>query len=78
MATADSRGLLYASPAQLAKRREAMKSKTIYIGVAAPVVLVPVALLLRTFSASPLPMPEPYMGPLPSGTPPKGWACSRW
>ena len=34
-------------------------------------VLIALALLLRTFSASPLPKPEPYMGPLPSGTPPK-------
>jgi len=46
-----------------------MKHKGIYI-VVAVVVLVPLGLLLRTFSASPLPMPKPYEGPLPSATPP--------
>ena len=46
-----------------------MKHKGIYIA-AAVVVLVPLGLLLRTFSASPLPMPKPYEGPLPSATPP--------
>src|SRR5215470_16407990 len=46
-----------------------MKRKTIYL-VAAAMVLVPLALLVRTFSASPLPTPKPYEGPLPSATPP--------
>ena len=49
----------------------ATKRKSIYIAVTAAVVLVPLALFLHTFSASPLPKPEPYMGPLPSATPPK-------
>jgi N-acyl homoserine lactone hydrolase len=44
-----------------------MKNKTIYIAAA---VLVPLALFLRTFSASPLPKPEPYTGPVPSAVPP--------
>ena len=47
-----------------------MKNKSIYIAAAAAAVLVPLALFLRTFSASPLPKPKPYMGPLPSATPP--------
>lgn len=47
-----------------------MKNKSIYI-VAAAAVLVPLVLFLRTFSASPLPKPDPYTGPLPSATPPK-------
>jgi hypothetical protein len=34
-------------------------------------VLVPLALLVRTFLPAPLPKPEPYTGPLPSATPPK-------
>lgn len=34
-------------------------------------VLLPIALFLQTFSPSPLPIPKPYMGPLPSATPPK-------
>jgi glyoxylase-like metal-dependent hydrolase (beta-lactamase superfamily II) len=37
-------------------------------------VLVLLALFLRTFSASPLAKPDPYMGPLPSATPPKEMA----
>ncbi|HXZ81815.1 MAG TPA: MBL fold metallo-hydrolase [Terriglobales bacterium] len=41
------------------------------MAVAAVVVVLPLALLLRTFSASPLPKPAPYAGPLPSATPPK-------
>lgn len=48
-----------------------MKNKRAYIASAAALVLIPLALFLRTFSSSPLPMPEPYMGPLPSATPPK-------
>lgn len=47
-----------------------MKHKSIYIGAAAA-VLVPLALFLHTFSASPLPKPDPYTGTLPSATPPK-------
>ena len=46
-----------------------MRRKSIYLTAAA--VLVPVALLLQTFSASPLPKPEPYSGPLASATPPR-------
>lgn len=48
-----------------------MKNKSIYIAAAAATVLVPLALFLRTFSASPLPKPKPYVGPVPSATPPK-------
>jgi glyoxylase-like metal-dependent hydrolase (beta-lactamase superfamily II) len=48
--------------------------KTIYLAAVAAAVLVPLAILLHTFSASPLPKPEPYIGPLPSATPPKGVA----
>jgi hypothetical protein len=40
-----------------------MKTKSIYIAVVAAALLVPLALLLRTFSASPLQKPKPYMGP---------------
>jgi glyoxylase-like metal-dependent hydrolase (beta-lactamase superfamily II) len=50
------------------------KDKNIYIAAAAAAVLVPLALFLRTFSASPLPKPEPYIGPVPSATPPKEMA----
>src|SRR5271169_1645531 len=46
-----------------------MKNKSIYIASAA--VLAPLALFLHTFSASPLPTPKPYAGPVPSATPPK-------
>ncbi len=48
-----------------------MKSKRPYIAAGAATVLVPLMLLLRIFSRSPLPRPEPYKGPLPSATPPK-------
>jgi glyoxylase-like metal-dependent hydrolase (beta-lactamase superfamily II) len=48
-----------------------MKRKRIYIAAAGAVILVPAALFLYTFSAAPLPRPEPYQGPLPSATPPK-------
>ena len=51
-----------------------MKSRSIYIAAAAVAVLVPLALFLRTFSASPLPEPNPYAGPIPSATPPKEMA----
>ena len=37
----------------------------------AATALVLLALLLQTFLPSPLPKPEPYIGPLPSATPPK-------
>lgn len=46
-----------------------MKTK-IYIAAAAATVLVPLAVFLRTFSPSPLPMPKPYAGPIPCATPP--------
>src|SRR5215469_8699068 len=49
----------------------AMKNKRVYLAIAAVLVLIPLALLARTFSASPLPKPEPYAGPVPSATPPK-------
>src|SRR5215468_12398473 len=49
----------------------ATKSRSIYIAAAAVAVLVPLALLVRTFLPAPLPKPEPYTGPLPSATPPK-------
>lgn len=48
------------------------EKKRIYIAAAA--VFVPLALFLRTFSASPLPRPQPYMGPMPTATPPKEMA----
>ena len=48
--------------------------KSINVAVAVAAVLVPPALFLCTFSASPLPKPEPYMGPLPSATSPKEMA----
>jgi hypothetical protein len=51
-----------------------MRNKSIYIAAVAAALLVPLALVLRTFSASPLPKPKPYMGPLPSATPPKEMA----
>lgn len=53
----------------------ATKNKGIYIAaIVAALVLVPLALVLRTFSASPLPMPQAYAGPMPSATPPKEMA----
>src|SRR5215469_14445860 len=48
-----------------------MKNKRTYIAISAVAVLVTLVLLLRTFSASPLPTPKPYAGTLPSATPPK-------
>lgn len=48
-----------------------MRNQSIYVAVASAAVLVPLALFLHTFSASPLPQPKPYMGPLPLATPPK-------
>ena len=47
-----------------------MKNKSIYIAATAAALLVPLALFLRTLSAK----PKPYMGPLPSATPPKEMA----
>ena len=40
------------------------------LAAVAATVFVLLALLLQTFLPSPLPKPEPYMGPLPSATPP--------
>jgi glyoxylase-like metal-dependent hydrolase (beta-lactamase superfamily II) len=48
-----------------------MKHKGAYMLFAAAVILVPLGLFLHTFSASPLPMPAPFAGPLPSAAPPK-------
>src|SRR2546429_4786935 len=48
-----------------------MKNKSIHIAAVAAAVFVPLALFLHTFSASPLPKPEPYTGPQPSATPPQ-------
>lgn len=39
--------------------------------MSAAAILIPLALFLHTFSASPLPKPAPYMGPLLSANPPK-------
>lgn len=47
-----------------------MNCKAMCIAAAGAVVLVPLALLLRTFSSSPLPKPGLYRGPLPSAMPP--------
>jgi N-acyl homoserine lactone hydrolase len=52
-----------------------MKNKRIGIAAVVAVVLIPLAVFLRTFSASPLPEPKPYAGPLPpSANPPKEMA----
>ena len=52
-----------------------MSTKTICATVAAGVVLVPLAIVLHTFSGAPLPKPVPYAGPLPQpATPPKEMA----
>ena len=48
-----------------------MKKKSKYIAIAAAAILLPLGLLLQTFSSSPLAMPSPYDGPLPTATPPK-------
>ena len=47
-----------------------MKRKSILVAAVA-VFLVPLVLFVRTFLASPLPMPRPYAGPLPTATPPQ-------
>jgi N-acyl homoserine lactone hydrolase len=46
-------------------------SRRILLAAAAAMVLMPLALFLHTFLPSPMPKPEPYMGPLPVATPPK-------
>jgi glyoxylase-like metal-dependent hydrolase (beta-lactamase superfamily II) len=51
-----------------------MTRKAAYIAAVGAVVLIPLVLLLRTFSASPLPEPDPYSGPLPSAQPPEDTA----
>lgn len=51
-----------------------MKNKSTYIVAATLAALVPLVLFLRTFLASPLPMPKAYAGPIPSATPPKEMA----
>ena len=48
-----------------------MKMKRPYAVTSAAGTLIALALFLRTFSPSPLPMPKPYAGPLPSAIPPK-------
>src|SRR5262252_8052267 len=50
-----------------------MKHKNMFIAAAVTAVS-PLALFLHTFSASPLPKPTPYTGPLPSATPPREMA----
>jgi N-acyl homoserine lactone hydrolase len=52
------------------KRRQTMKSKSIYIAAAGAAVLVPLVQFLRTFSPSPLPQPQPLTVSPPSATPP--------
>lgn len=47
------------------------RNQHIYIAAVGAAVLVPLALLLRTFSPSPLLMPKPYAGPIASAIPPK-------
>ena len=47
-----------------------MKRKRVYIGIAGAVTLVPLGLLLHTFSPAPLPKPAPYAGPLPPAAKP--------
>jgi len=47
------------------------RSKRFYFTVVAVVVLIPLALFVRTFLPAPLPMPQPYAGPVPSANPPK-------
>ena len=48
-----------------------MRNKRVYIVVVVVMIFAPLGLFLHTFSAAPLPMPQPYTGPLPSATPPK-------
>jgi glyoxylase-like metal-dependent hydrolase (beta-lactamase superfamily II) len=51
-----------------------MRRKRIYLVVVAAIILIPLALFIRTFMAAPLPKPAPYAGPLPSATPPNDMA----
>jgi glyoxylase-like metal-dependent hydrolase (beta-lactamase superfamily II) len=48
-----------------------MNTKSLYIAATGAAILVTLALFLHTLSASPLPKPDPYAGPLPIATPPK-------
>jgi len=48
-----------------------MRNKCFCIAAVAVATLVPLGFFLHTFSASPLPKPDPYAGPIPSATPPK-------
>jgi len=47
-----------------------MKAKRIYVAGIAAVALIPAWLFVRTFLASPLAMPKPYTGPIPTANPP--------
>lgn len=51
-----------------------MNRRAIYFAAAVAAVLVPLALLRRTFSASPWPKADRYLGRLPSAVPPKEMA----
>jgi len=51
-----------------------MKKRMYIAVVAATALLVPFTLVLDKFSASPLPKPEPYVGPVPVAAPPKEMA----
>jgi glyoxylase-like metal-dependent hydrolase (beta-lactamase superfamily II) len=52
-----------------------MSKRAIYAIAAIAVVVAPMALLLHTFSAAPMPMPAPFAGPMPpAATPPKEMA----
>ena len=51
-----------------------MRAGRISIAAVIAAFLMPLALFLRTFSASPLPKPATYMGPAPSTTPPEEMA----
>src|SRR6516162_6966960 len=56
-------------------RRQSMSKRAIYAIAAIAVVVAPMALLLHTFSAAPMPMPAPFAGPMPpAATPPKEMA----
>jgi len=57
------------------KGAHALKRKRVYVGIVGAVILIPLALLLHTFSPAPLPKPAPYSGPLPpAANPPKEMA----
>jgi len=56
-----------------------MSKKRIYAMVAAVVILAPLAIVLRTFSPAPLPMPEPSQGLCPrQPRRRKGWPSTLW